>query len=817
VSVSIGSLIGEIELEDKFSGPFQKIAGALGIGGESFKALAEAAGIAVGAVVGVGAAIYELGMHGSEVAHVSESFDRLTGAMGLSSDAMLGALRSGIKGTMSDFDLMKASNSMLALGLVHSAADMETLGQGAILLSHRTGTTTAEAFNTLSRAMETGRGKALLHAGIMLDSKNAMAAYEAATGKSSATMSMHETATVKAGAVLAALHTALAKAGEQESSFAEKAQQAKVSIENFTNSLAMSISQSPVVMKAMTIISDAISNAFGAGKTEQVQNLTSYVNKFVIIAAEAGVVVIKAGAFITDTFLAIRFLIADVVAKVAGAVGDVAQGLGKLATAASSTPLIGAGYKKLGEALQGVADTAKSVAVGQRGVADEAATASTKAVVAFDKVEKGAQKIVDELKSVDGQLVKIPPSADALKKVAEAAEANAAATKKWKEEQTKAAEELDKLELKGIEAFQKIQDSMTIAASKGINERETKAKIALEDEINGYAREYGAASDTYQKLVTAAKARFDQTKALEKGYFGESATLQRKYLSDIEIANAFGVNQRELVIKAALQRELDGLKLKFDIESKEYKELVALAKTSAQQQLDAANGMYSSVEAAASAAGFASRDEMQKTRDQAFALWQEMKDKGIYTYGELQKAHKRYKDAENVLDDGSKAKAIERFESIAAAASTILTTLFGKNKNAAIAAAIIDAAAAIVKVFAQLGWWGIPAAVAIGAQTYAQIQKIKSTNLAKGTPDTAFMDYGVETPAFLHHDEAVVNKASGETLAQMVTVAATGKDAEILKTLHEVAGLLKTSLALSTAQDRLLPVRLKAAMIDAMA
>jgi hypothetical protein len=111
------------------------------------------------------------------------------------------------------------------------------------------------------------------------------------------------------------------------------------------------------------------------------------------------------------------------------------------------------------------------------------------------------------------------------------------------------------------------------------------------------------------------------------------------------------------------------------------------------------------------------------------------------------------------------------------AASTIIRSIFGRNKTAAYAGAVIDTAAAVMKALAStfppLNYVLAAAAAAMG---YAQIQTIRSQQVgfAAGTPGTSFVDFGRATPTVLHGKEAVINQQQGRSLASMLAASIQG-------------------------------------------
>src|SRR5437867_3604213 len=109
MSVSIGSLVGHIELDDELSSALELLSGKVEGFAHKFEhefgALAIGAAAAVAAVTGITVAIVELGMKGSEVNDLRDGFERLAGGVE-KADNILAALREGTKGTIDDLKLM---------------------------------------------------------------------------------------------------------------------------------------------------------------------------------------------------------------------------------------------------------------------------------------------------------------------------------------------------------------------------------------------------------------------------------------------------------------------------------------------------------------------------------------------------------------------------------------------------------------------------------------------------------------------------------------------------------------------------------------
>jgi hypothetical protein len=85
--------------------------------------------------------------------------------------------------------------------------------------------------------------------------------------------------------------------------------------------------------------------------------------------------------------------------------------------------------------------------------------------------------------------------------------------------------------------------------------------------------------------------------------------------------------------------------------------------------------------------------------------------------------------------------------------------------------------------------WSLIPAAAVAAAGYAQIQQIRNTEpegFATGTPDMAFMDFGRATAVPLHGDEAVVNRAQGATLADLVVDAVHLREDRVVRQLERM-------------------------------
>jgi hypothetical protein len=169
--------------------------------------------------------------------------------------------------------------------------------------------------------------------------------------------------------------------------------------------------------------------------------------------------------------------------------------------------------------------------------------------------------------------------------------------------------------------------------------------------------------------------------------------------------------------------------------------------------------------------------------------------------GEMEAAFKAYTEAEKALDEAGAENKMELMQTVAQSASTILRSIFGRSKAAAIAAAIIDTLAAIAKALSAYPFpWNLAPAAAAAAVGYANVAKIRSQNaegFASGTPGLDFAGFGRETMAALHNQEAVIPRGKGHLLASEIAAALpseTGFGTEQLDHISETLDALPYTL-----------------------
>lgn len=86
------------------------------------------------AVIGIGATIGKLAYDAAMVEPVRITFDNLTESIGATADEMLDALKPATMGVLTEIELMKAANKLMAMGLADSVEEAAQLAEMAVTL-----------------------------------------------------------------------------------------------------------------------------------------------------------------------------------------------------------------------------------------------------------------------------------------------------------------------------------------------------------------------------------------------------------------------------------------------------------------------------------------------------------------------------------------------------------------------------------------------------------------------------------------------------------------------------------------------------------
>ncbi len=239
---------------------------------------------------------------------------------------------------------------------------------------------------------------------------------------------------------------------------------------------------------------------------------------------------------------------------------------------------------------------------------------------------------------------------------------------------------------------------------------------------------------------------------------------------DLSLANKSGLDLRLAEIALAQQKEIAGYQWVAFQAPLEYDKLVAAIKEKYGIMAADATASFAVQTQAAISWRDSSVEAAQKVLDNAEANLARLAASKQKTEQQMADAHAAVAAAEDNLDEAVYENKMARFAMLMSSASTILRALFGKSKAAAIAAAIIDTIAAVVKTMAAYPWpWSLIPAAAAAAAGYAEVKKIRDTDIGFAQGSRGFVDFGRESIVALHGVERVQTReqaaAEGEDVA----------------------------------------------------
>lgn len=295
--MDIGSLTGQIAIEDQLSGQLTQITYRVQQFAETFDnvfgGIAIAAGVATAAVGGMITSIIAMGSEGSRIVGVENAFDKLAATAGSTGDVLIGGLSAGVRGTVHEMDLMQSTTRLLSSGIKLSGDDMQTMGELAREMGKATGTDAANGVNILSMALLTGQTRQLKRYGIQVDLIKAETDFAKSLGVTREELSAAGKLEADRNAMLEAMRTKVQTLGVSELDFRERLQQGKVALEEWWESLSKAVATSPNVNHALETVSSAISKAFGSESQTLLTTIVGWVDRFADAVAHYGPSIIQ--------------------------------------------------------------------------------------------------------------------------------------------------------------------------------------------------------------------------------------------------------------------------------------------------------------------------------------------------------------------------------------------------------------------------------------------------------------------------------------------------------------------------------------------
>lgn len=294
--VEIGALSGRVELEDRLSPALDSAINRVSAFDDAFGGLgkrmleytasfftAETALKAVEEVAHVTAeALKELVIEGSHAADIETTFDRMTKAAGLFGEEILNHMRAATHGMVSDIDMMRDVNQMLAVGLKLTDENLTKLAEGGFALAKKSGGDVTDALDKMSGAMTRGYVRSLLLLTGKIDLGKAEDAFAAKLDTTTAHLNEQGKQQAIAEEVLRRVAKATAQVGDEQVRIGDTVEQARAALANFNKDLGEEISNSKVVNEGFAAAEDALKAAFGGRQEELVKAIARAVDEAAI-------------------------------------------------------------------------------------------------------------------------------------------------------------------------------------------------------------------------------------------------------------------------------------------------------------------------------------------------------------------------------------------------------------------------------------------------------------------------------------------------------------------------------------------------------
>lgn len=294
--LNVGTVKGTVELEDRMSSAVDLLGTKIesldskfgGFGAHIAEQAtsfftAEAALDAVREAAHLAAeTLQEITIQGSHAADIESTFEHLTESAGLLGDTLLSKTREGLRGTVTDMDIMTRVNQNLSVGLNLTGEQMDVLAKGAFALAKSAHEDVTTAMDKLSDAMVTGRTRGIALLTGRIDLAAAEDAYATKLGVTSDHLSEQGKQAAIQEAILQKVEEKTARLGDQQIRLADKIQQVKVEFANFEEELGTAIATSPVIAAGFDGIRSAIESAFGDNQAESVKKIAHVVDDVAI-------------------------------------------------------------------------------------------------------------------------------------------------------------------------------------------------------------------------------------------------------------------------------------------------------------------------------------------------------------------------------------------------------------------------------------------------------------------------------------------------------------------------------------------------------
>ncbi|MCI0347916.1 MAG: hypothetical protein L0Z53_00690, partial [Acidobacteriales bacterium] len=245
----------------------EKLLGLTGAGGNISNVLTQITGAlgpigpAFAVVTAAVAAFIALGVRGANLRGLAESFDQLTGSIGILSETMLTDLRHAAAGTISDFELIRQTNFALAGATGEFGREfglkLPQLLEIARAQARATGQDVGFLFESIVLGLKRQSPLILDNLGFVIKLEEANRQYAESIGKTTGELTQQEKQIALLNAVLEAGQTSLNQAANIQETAAEKIARAGATITNIFDKLALAVQ--PAFEAVLDVINSVLS------------------------------------------------------------------------------------------------------------------------------------------------------------------------------------------------------------------------------------------------------------------------------------------------------------------------------------------------------------------------------------------------------------------------------------------------------------------------------------------------------------------------------------------------------------------------------
>ena len=410
MSLQIAPIQGLIELQDDFTSRLDIAGFALQKfskqNQESLIAVAQAAAVVTGAVIAIGAAVYNLGQRGSAVNDLRDTLEEFTGSAEASAEVME-KLRAGTRGTVDDFKLSATAAHLLSTGVKLTAEQFNTLGEASFVLAERGLGSVEENLKTVSEAMVTGRTRALAMKLGVVENDNAEEDYAKRLGVTKDQLSDRGKIEAKRIEVMRMLGEAQKSAIGIEADFADRIEKSKASVMNWVDNLASAIDKSEVFAVGMDMIGAAFSEAFSDSKGEMIETIVGWIEDLAIMVIDFAQVTISMSKIVDNAWNAVKTVVLGSATVVMGLITGLTKTIEMLAFAAEKVGVISP------ETLQSISDTSDLLHNMTLSLAEQTKEAAV-ATVTTSEYDKTMDKLNETLAKIKGSMLSAQESGKGL-------------------------------------------------------------------------------------------------------------------------------------------------------------------------------------------------------------------------------------------------------------------------------------------------------------------------------------------------------------------------------------------------------------------